>query len=61
MKKSIYTYQQKINKNNYLFMLYIFKYRYLFNSIVQPHLRNITKVSTDLNSYKYKTKVISEI
>lgn len=50
-----------ISKNDYLFSVYLFKYRYLFNSISQPHLRNIIYLSSKLNSDKYKSKIVSEI
>lgn len=51
----------KTRQPNHLFSMYLFKYKYLFNNLSQPHLRNIIYLSSILNSNKYKTKIVSEI
>ena len=51
----------KSKNKDFIFMVYLFKYKYLFNSISQPHLRNIIYLSAKLNSDKYSHKIISEI
>ena len=60
MKNSILN-NKSVDKQNYLFFMYIFKYKGLFNNISQPHLRNIIYVSYKLNANKYEVKIISEI
>lgn len=57
----IFTAKNIINKQDYIFSLYIFKYKHLFNSISQPHLRNILYLCSKTSSDKYFNKNVSEI
>lgn len=45
---------------NHLFLINMFRFRYKYNSITQPHNRSLIFISTELNSNKYGIKVISE-
>ena len=46
---------------DYHFFTYLFKHKRFFNSISQPHLRNIIYMSSKLRTMKYKPSIISEI
>ena len=58
--KNIYNYKIIHNNVYYSFFIFMFKYRFLFNSITQPHIRYILYTSSIYNSAKHNSKIISE-